>query len=463
MIRLMYNEVIKLIKKKSFYVVTFIFILFCILTNIVYKTPLEVVETEEISIDELKEENAGFHLDRDDELLMYVENLALIEKEQLKDQYSSNVQEYLIDHFLYSTIYEMYESEYILKDQDLYVETKNHLDELIHYVASSDWQYFLEERISYLENRVEETEGIVQERYHRLLELANYRKEHNVSYDTDHFLHNSLEFLEENMVEYVNLLYDEELTSEEKDRLSFLEEEMSIHEYVIDTEQDILNEHTLRAVLTNFSGEFGLFILIYVIMVAGSIVSEEYQRGTIKSLLTKPFKRRTILTSKLFVVLLFIPLIMIFMSLIEILIGGFILDFQSLSIPIVLYENGVLHTYSVLGYFSLLLLSGLPMYLVIGVLAFMISTISASTSAAITVSFLFYLLANVVSNLALVYDFPVFHLFVSLYWDFSYLVTGSSSPFGVSIGISVLVILGYLFVMLCIAYVTFMKKDVKNI
>ena len=99
MIRLMYNEVVKLIKKKSFYVVTFIFILFCILTNIVYKTPLEVVETEEISIDELKEENAGFHLDQDDELLMYVENLALIEKEQLKDQYSSNVQEYLIDHF----------------------------------------------------------------------------------------------------------------------------------------------------------------------------------------------------------------------------------------------------------------------------------------------------------------------------------------------------------------------------
>ena len=186
-----------------------------------------------------------------------------------------------------------------------------------------------------------------------------------------------------------------------------------------------------------------LFILIYVIMIAGSIVSEEYTRGTIKSMFTKPYKRRTILTSKLLVVILFVPVIMLFMSLIEILIGGIILGFDSLSVPVVLYIHDTLITYPVLGYLASLLLSGIAMYLVIGIVAFMISTITLSTSAAITISFLFYLLANVVSNLALVYDLPVFHLFVSLYWDFSYLVTGSSSPFGVSIGTSVLVILGY--------------------
>ena len=337
------------------------------------------------------------------------------------------------------------------------------LEDRINYVSDSNWQYFLEERISYLESRFNETEGIEKMRYERLLDLANYRKENNIPYDDNNYLHNSLEFLEENMVEYINLLNDEDLTSEEESRLEFLEEEMSIHEYVIETEQDILNDHTLRAVLTNFSGEFGLFILIYVIMVAGSIVSEEYQRGTIKNLLTKPFRRRTILSSKLFVVILFIPLIMLFMSLMEILIGGLILGFDSLFVPVVQYANGGLETYSVVGYLFSLLLASLPIYLIVGILAFMLSTVTASTSAAITISFLFYLMFNVISNLAVVYDFWVFKFFVSLYWDFSYLVTGTSSPVGVSISTSDFVILIYIFVMLCITYVTFGKKDVKNI
>ena len=238
---------------------------------------------------------------------------------------------------------------------------------------------------------------------------------------------------------------------------------MSIHEYVLEHEEDILNEADLRSVLINFSQEFGIFILIYVIMMAGSIVSEEYSRGTIKYLLTKPFRRSTILTSKLLVVLLLIPGIMIFMSLIEILIGGIILGFSSLSVPVVLFSNGAITSYSVIGYLASEFLSIIPMYLVIGLLAFMISTITASTSAAITVSFLFYLLGNVISNLALVYHLPIFKTCVSLYWDFSYLITKSTQPYNASFLISIIVIILYIMVMLFVSYFIFSKKDVKNI
>ena len=139
------------------------------------------------------------------------------------------------------------------------------------------------------------------------------------------------------------------------------------------------------------------------------------------------------------------------------------MGFDSLFVPVVQYANGGLETYSVLGYLFSLLLASLPIYLIVGILAFMLSTVTASTSAAITISFLFYLMFNVISNLAVVYDFWVFKFFVSLYWDFSYLVTGTSSPFGGSVSTSILVIALYILVMLCITYVTFGKKDVKNI
>ena len=293
--------------------------------------------------------------------------------------------------------------------------------------------------------------------------MAIYRRENKVNYDEDSYLNQALLFLEENTFEYVNLLHDDDLSKEEESRLSFLEEEMTIRKYILEHQEDILNDTTLRAVLINFPAEFGLFILIYVIMIAGSIVSEEYTRGTIKYLLVKPFKRRTILTSKLLVVLLMIPVIMLFMSVVEILLGGIQLGFDSLSVPVLLYVDGTITIYSVLGYLASLLLSSLPMYLVIGVLGFMISTITSSTSAAITISFLFYLLGNVISNLALVYDLPIFKGFVSLYWDFSYLVSHTGQPYGASIGQSILIVGIYLVVMLCIAYVTFVKKDVKNI
>lgn len=460
MLKLIENEIIKLLKKKSFYVVTIIFILFCILTNIVYKSDINSVLTEEIDISELQAENETLDLGNNEELLTYVENLTIIRIEELKREYPENV--YLIENNLYNTVYHMYESRYIKNNQELYEEYYLELENDLNKIANNDYEYFLDERISYLTTRINETTDLEQERYNKLLELAIYRKENSIPYNNDNFLHNAIVFLEENTFEYLNLLNDNSLTSVEEERLSYLEEQMAINEYILETKEDVNNETTLRAVLINFSGEFGLFILIYVIMAAGSIVSEEYSRGTIKSLLTKPHKRSEVLTSKLLVVIFLIPIIMLFMSLIEIVLGGLTLGFDSLSIPVIIY-NGTINTYSVIGYLFSLLLSSLPMYLVIGILSFMISTISRSTSAAITISFLFYLLGNIISNLALIYDLPIFKAFISLYWDFSYIITNSPNPYGASIFTSILIIILYLGIMLCLSYVYFAKKDVKNL
>ena len=72
MIRLMHNEIIKLINKKSFYIVTFIFVLFCVLTNIVYRTPLDNYDTVVVDIGALEEENASLNLNNSEDLLIYV-------------------------------------------------------------------------------------------------------------------------------------------------------------------------------------------------------------------------------------------------------------------------------------------------------------------------------------------------------------------------------------------------------
>ena len=53
----MKNEVIKLLKKKSFYIVTLIFVFFCILTNVVYKVLDDFTREEEVDIQEIEREN----------------------------------------------------------------------------------------------------------------------------------------------------------------------------------------------------------------------------------------------------------------------------------------------------------------------------------------------------------------------------------------------------------------------
>ena len=109
MIRLIHNEIVKLINKKSFYIVTIIFILFCILTNIIYKTPLNSDVEEKINIEELKQENLTFDLDSEEDLIKYVDNLTTIKIEELKSIYFDKVSNYIINHFMYSYIYNYYD------------------------------------------------------------------------------------------------------------------------------------------------------------------------------------------------------------------------------------------------------------------------------------------------------------------------------------------------------------------
>ena len=215
----MKNEVIKLLKKKSFYIVTLIFVFFCILTNVVYKVLDDFTREEEVDIQEIESENEELDLTVNEDLLIYVENLTTLKMEELKSEYSSNNQKYLIEQYLYSTIYHLYESTYILKDLELAQEYELELDQDLHYVALDNYEYFLNERIEYLESRVSATTGIEQERYKKLLDLAIYRLEEQVPYNSENYLHNSLLFLEENTVEYVNLLHDDDLTSEEEARM----------------------------------------------------------------------------------------------------------------------------------------------------------------------------------------------------------------------------------------------------
>lgn len=467
MIRLIKAELKKILHKKSFYVVTILFILYALLTNVIYKDINKYSLNDEfVDTTELESEIKNLDINNPDDIPGYIFNLTTIEIEKLVNDSKSSTEVYLLREYLTPIIEEINENKYSLKDNDKIAELEVEKSNILNRIKNNDWQYFVTDRIEDIKEKITASEdNETKERLGIYLDLAEYRLKNNVSYDSNNYLNNAIEDIEINLVEYRNLKNKTSLTKDEKERLNYLKSIFLKNKYILENKEDINNDGTLRAVLKNFNSEFQIFILIYIVMICGSIVSEEFNKGTIKYLLTKPYKRRTILTSKLLSILILIPIIILMMVLIEVILGGIILGFDSLSIPVMIYSvsKGVLVKYSCFGYLFMMLFASLPIYLILSILCFGLSTITCSTSAAITITFLFYLVSEVIRNLALIYNIKILKAFISIHWDFTYLVNYQNNPFKYQPIISILVVLAYISVTLCITYIYFAKKDVKNI
>ena len=86
----------------------------------------------------------------------------------------------------------------------------------------------------------------------------------------------------------------EELSYEEKQQYNNNLKNMEINKYILESEIDVNKRDSLKGMLQNFYNEFGIFIIVIIVMIAGTIVSEEFNKGTIKLLLVKPYSRKKI-------------------------------------------------------------------------------------------------------------------------------------------------------------------------
>lgn len=465
MINLIKLELKKIFRKRSFLILTIIFIMYAILTNVIYKTISFNEMTEEIDIAELKEINKSLDLNNSEDKETYIINLTNIEVYELKNKEKDNTAKFLIDNYLWDLIYAKNENLYGLKEENKEHDINLEITNVLNKINDNDWEYFTKQELQELKNKFDGADLKNKEKLEELIKLEEYRLDNKLGYDNDNYLCEAINTLKRDIVEYYNLVNKNSLTKNEEERLLDLKEVREINKYILDNKVDINNSNSLRAVLRNFPNEFGLFILIYIVMISGTIVSEEFNKGTIKFLLTKPYKRSKILTAKLLTVLLLIPLIIIIMSLLEVIVGGLILGFDTLNVHILLYNNGLdtLIVRNIFVHLVFILLGNLPIYVVLGIICFMLSTITVSSSAAITITFLFYLVSNVISNLVLMYKIKFLNLFISLHWDFTYLMTYENNPFDFSVLLSLIVIGLYISVILGVTYIYFNKKDVKNV
>ena len=473
--KLVKNELYKILHKRSTKIFLVIAIMFVILINVIYRYS-----------DDLLIFSTTYYEDYD-MALNYVsdyENNSIGDKE-LYNYYKSFIDTYdLANNFdSNSWQYQKYMEDYwsLLQDyyrvQDEGLDTTNlfnELEELKTNIENDNWEYFVQkdinninENIEYIKNTLNDpslnnNEKLNYEKELFVLEeqvkLNEYRLEKGVEYGDD-YLNNAIDAINSSLYGMAEYKYSNDTDSTETVK-SYYE-----NWYILDEEVDTNNANTLRSVFINFFSEYSFLILIFSIMIAGGIVSDEFNKGTIKSLLIVPHKRSKILLAKYISIIIMILLIIGVLIVSELLIGGILMGFSSLSIPVVVYNitDSALETINIFGYLGLQILANLPQIILLATLAFACSVIVNSTAFSIVIPFCGIIASELINAFAYAYDIKILNYFVTTNWDFTVYLFGGTSIYGNSLLHAIIVCLVYLLIMLVVTFIVFKRKDIKNI
>ncbi len=485
MINLIGNELRKVFKKKTIYILLVIIIGYILLSNIIIKLTDEGykynyyyegdIEYYESYLSDLDPNNPS-------EYPYFAEYKRQVEVLNLTKAYGNNSwQAYVINTKLPAYIDTLIEHEYSKGvTEEAYNEAKAAYDTALEKLEAGDWKYFAEQEIAYTNRAIEEQEELLktaidQETINSIKQtIANlevnkqteeWRLEKNISYAPS-FLNSAIQDFYVSQTA-LNGYLNRNIEDLEAEELSYYQDNLqnsSLNRYYI--ENNISLDSNSRDLFINLFGNYELFILLVGIVIAGSIVSEEFNRGTIKLLLVKPYSRIKILFSKFVVCLIILALTIAFIYVFQVLAGGIINGFDGMTTDAIVFnfDTNKVETINLFAYVGLTGLCKLPMYILLTALAFTCSTLFTNTALAVSVPFLGYIASSLINQFALIYDIKQIIYFVTPNWDLNCYLFGGTPLFdGLSLPFSIVICVIYLVIMLALDCVVFKKRDIKNI
>ena len=381
MINLIGNELKKVFKKKTIYILLIIIVGYILLSNIMIKVTdngYQYYYYYESDIEYYEDYLSTLNPNNPADLSTYIQMKSNVELLNLTKKYGNNSwQAYVINNMLSNQINTIVSYEYSDEITDsAYNEAKASLDTAIEKLNSDDWQYFVNKDLDDINKSLEEQYALKQSTNDKqnlvLIEdtiydleiqkqVNEWRLEKNISYAPS-FLNNALEAYASNQFVLKDFKNEniENLNSDDLQYYQSALEEANLNKYYI--ENMISLDSLSRNTFLNLFGNYELFILIVGIVIAGSIVSEEFNRGTIKLLLVKPYNRVKILISKFIVCMIILILTIAFIYVFQLVVGGVINGFDGFSTPAIVYnfDTNTVETMNLLAYVALIGLCKLP-------------------------------------------------------------------------------------------------------
>lgn len=461
MIKLIKNELFKVFHKKSTYIVLIICLLFISLVTFINRY-VEIDNTIEYAREEVDYKTLIDNFDEKNESLedlVYYETMN--ELDNLFKIYNQDTwQYYYINANMYDCLDNYYRSKYIEKDDEAITKYNMTIKNL----EDNNWQYFVNEDISEAKTDIIAIKEV--------LKTETLSKEQKKSYEQNLFaLETKLETLEyriNNNLSYGNDYLNQAIETLNITASSYDKDSIGVYKkakYVLDTKEDIENQANLYFMIKTFFGNYYFLIILFVVMVSGSIVSDEFNKGTIKTLLVSPYKRSSILLSKFITCLILILFIILSLFVFQVVLGGALFGLDSLSIHAVEYNvtSSSLEVMNIFKYWVLNLFAELPQIILLSTLAFALSTILCSTAFSIAITLCGVIGSQIINLFAEVYKIKILNYFVTTNWEFTNYLFGGSNPFGNSLTHAIIVCLVYFFIMIVTSFVIFNRKNVKNI
>ena len=487
MSNLIKNELTKIFKKKTIYITMILIFLLMIFINCINKysnsSSYSAYMYSESYINSIKEELSNLNPEKPSDVTLYINIKSELDLYNIMEKYKdSDWKLSIINNRISPYITEINTYTYGAdKSEELAKKATEEMENIIAKLDGNNWKYFANEDLKNANSRIEELNRqkaqtqdteIIKDLNNEIKkvevekEIAEYRLKKDIPYGVDYL---NVALTRYQSASETLILYDienKELEFEEQKEYNEALATKEENKYIIETGVDINKSDSLKGSLQNFYSQYGVFIIVVIIMIAGTIVSEEWGKGTIKLLLVKPYTRTQILLSKFLTVLIISAFVIVSTILMQILVGGILFGFESLFEPVVVYNlsTNVIQEMNIFAYLGIQTLTQLPIIILLATLAFAISTIFLNSALAITVSLLGYMGASIINQLAIAYNLTFMKYFVTMNWDLSqYLFGGLPYMEGMNLITSIIVCVAYLLIMLIPTFIIFKKRNIKNI
>lgn len=491
MTNLIKNELYKVFKRKSIYIL--LSIMLCIITLNTFLTkkysiedPVSTLTDQKYELQELKRTIDSYDKNSPGEKEEYYNALSNIELYELTDKYKEPWKKILIRENLRNIIHSMNNAKYIEKDIEAYNEYKKEYDKFLKELDSNSWKYFVNKEIKITTDEIaslekEREKAKNKELYNsrikeekNKLEKLKLRLEKDIPYDNN-YLNIALEDynptpqtykeFKESIIKNTSEFNIKEEYQIKRQYIEYMKNNAN-NKYIIDNKVDINSPKTTRNLLINTLSDNFLFIMIIIAAGAGSIVSTEFDKGTIKLLLIRPYSRNKILLSKYIVSMFMIIFAILSAFIIQLIVGGIFFGFSSLNIPVVIYnfvQNKVMHI-NLFKYIFDNVLAVLPEFILLATLAFAISTITNVSTLGVALPIVGVGAADIINLIAINRNIIPLKYFVTLNWNFTnYLYGGVNSFPTLSIPFSILICAIYFLIMIITAFIVFNRRNIKNI
>lgn len=483
MSKLIKNELIKIFSKKSMIVIGVIILVIIIGFNVLNKISQNMSNSysaySESYIQYLDEELAELDPNKPSDINKYVETKSQKDLATLANDYKeTSWQAEVIGTVISPIIEEMNNYEYIDKNNEALTSSKAKYDEMLTALKNNDWKYFANKELDSLNTQIEELNALIAQDSEnddlktqlKSLELqkevVNLRLDKNINYGSDNYKSIAVQNYRMYMGNYLQSSQGKNLTDEEKSEINGYLEKANLYKYDLYNDTEYQNTATANYTFQNSIDTYIAIIVMVVVIVAGVSISEEFNKGTVKLLLVRPYSRTKILISKLIAVFITMLITTATILLLQFIIGGIVYGFGTYMMNVVQFDfttNSIV-TLNIFAYLGLIFICKLPIFILIGTLAFALSTLFLNSPLAVALPILGYMGSDVINMIAISYKWDWVKYFVTPNWDLSQYLFGGTPMFsGISIEFSITICAIYFVIMLVASIVSFKKRNIKNV